>query len=772
MTDYPMNSRCVRLTGAAGTLLMLLCQHASDSNAADPLPASTPIPAVIVSDTRQKAALDPNLPATAEHLIARQLETRNVVNTEDALKYLPNMAIRKRFIGDENATISVRGNGTSQTARGLVYTDGLLLSNFLGNTHSFPPRWSMIFPEDLSRVDVIYGPYSALYPGNSMGATVVLTTKMPTRLEATVKAQVFSQRFHLFGVDDHYDGNKSTVSLGNRIGKLAFLIGADHLNNTGQPFVFASQPQSNVPAGPTAVPVTGAHFYTDANGAPATIVGVNGEGRERVTQDQVKLKASYALTPQLQAGLTYGYWVQSVANLTASDLHDGAGMPVKAGLVNIGGYQYSLPESLFAPASSASENRLFGLSLKSSYRQGWNYSAIASHFDVVKNLARSAASGLSTRRRGSATDGHGTGWTTLDLLADYRPMTPAAASHSPTLGYHYDHYQSISTTRTVADWRSGKVADGDFANSFGGQTATWALFAQDAWRLDARWKLTAGLRYERWRAFDGARATTLSAQDYAGRKQSAWSPKAALAWQASPDLLLRAALGRAWRFPTVSELFQGSLSGSTLVNNDPSLRPEKDLSKELSAEWQVAPGTVRTSLFEDDVRDTLFSQTNSTVLPNVTNIENIDRVRSRGAELAYIGENLFVSGLDLDASLGYTRAIILANGKAPETVGNKFYRIPLWRANLAATYRVDQRLSTMLGGRYSGRQYNTLTNTDNHPDTFGGTSNFLVFDSKLTFKPTARTEIGLGVDNLTDRRYFVYYPYPGRTVYLEAKVSL
>lgn len=143
-------------------------------------------PAVFITGAREKRVLDPNLPASSERITAEQLQNLNVVNTEDALKYMPNMAIRKRFIGDENATISVRGNGTSQTARGLVYADGLLLSNLLGNTHSFPPRWSMVFPEDIAQVDVIYGPFSALYPGNSMGATVAITTKMPTDRKSVV----------------------------------------------------------------------------------------------------------------------------------------------------------------------------------------------------------------------------------------------------------------------------------------------------------------------------------------------------------------------------------------------------------------------------------------------------------------------------------------------------------------------------------------------------------------------------------------------------------
>ncbi|MEO6918495.1 MAG: TonB-dependent receptor [Collimonas sp.] len=728
------------------------------------------VPEVFVTATREKRVLDPNLPASSERITAEQLQNLNVVNTEDALKYMPNMAIRKRFIGDENATISVRGNGTSQTARGLVYADGLLLSNFLGNTHSFPPRWSMVFPEDIAQVDVIYGPFSALHPGNSMGATVAITTKMPTKLEAMAKTQVFSQQFNLFGVDGHFDGNKSTAAIGNKVGDLSFLLGIDHLSNAGQPFVYASQPRSTRAAGAAATPVTGAYPYTDPNGAPATIFGINAEGAERAVQDQFKFKAVYDINPALQAGFTFGYWRQQVSNSTQTFLRDAKGNPVYSGLVNIGGYQYNLPASLFAPAASESENQLYGLTLKSRNVSGWNYSAIASYFDVSKSISRSANSGLTSNLSGVATFGDGSGWKTLDLSADYKPAAISAGSHWPTIGYHYDNYFLENTTVNLNNWRSNDSSG--FNNAFAGKTETQALLAQDAWQLSQLWKLTYGLRYEDWRAYDGARATAGSAQRYDNRSLSYWSPKVALAYKASPDLTLRLATGRAYRFPTVSELFQGSLTGSTLVNNDPNLKPENDLAKELSAEWAHFNGTLRMSLFEDDVKNTLFSQTNTTVFPNVTSIQNIDRVRSRGIELSYAAEDVLLRGLDLSASVGYTRSIILENSKNPATVGKNFYRIPLWRTNLIGSYRINDQATAMLAGRYSGRQYNTLTNTDINPDTFGGASSFLVYDSKLTFKPTRNTELGIGIDNLTNRRYYVYYPYPGRTFYLEAKVSL
>ncbi|WP_211472873.1 TonB-dependent receptor [Collimonas humicola] len=760
--------RSCALSAALLPLSFSLPIFAQSAHAADDVHA---VPEVFVTGAREKQVLDPNLPASSERITAEQLQNLNVVNTEDALKYMPNMAIRKRFIGDENATMSVRGNGTSQTARGLVYADGLLLSNLLGNTHSFPPRWSMVFPEDIAQVDVVYGPFSALYPGNSMGATVAITTKMPTRLEAMLKTQVFSQQFKLFGVDGHFDGNKSTAAIGNKVGDLSFLLGIDHLSNAGQPFVYASQPRSTQAAGAAAIPVTGAYSYTDPNGAPATIFGVNAEGAERALQDQFKFKAAYDITPTLQAGFTFGYWRQQVSNSTQTFLRDAKGNPVYSGLVNIGGYQYKLPESFFAPAASESENQLYGLTLKSRNASGWNYSAIASYFDVAKSISRSANSALAGNPGGVATFGDGSGWKTLDLAADYKPAAVAAGSHWPTFGYHYDNYFLENTTYNLSNWRRSDGSD-SFNNAFAGKTETQALFAQDAWQLNQLWKLTYGLRYEDWRAYDGARAVTGSARRYADRSLSYWSPKAALSYKAGSDLTLRFSSGRAYRFPTVSELFQGSLTGSTLVNNDPNLKPENDLAKELSAEWAHFNGLLRMSLFEDDVKNTLFSQTNTTVFPNVSSIQNIDRVRSRGIELSYAAEDVLLRGLDLSASVGYTRSIILENSKNPATVGKNFYRIPLWRSNLVGSYRISEQATATLAGRYSGRQYNTLTNSDVNPDTFGGTSSFLVFDSKLTFRPDRHTELGIGVDNLTNRRYYVYYPYPGRTFYLEAKVSL
>ncbi|MBV6303911.1 TonB-dependent receptor [Candidimonas humi] len=753
--------------GALWPLFTLaLPAYAADSAVSQVLPAIT-----VTGSRASRPATDPNIPSTTESVTRDQLQNRNIVNTEDALSYLPNLAVRKRYIGDQNSIIAVRGTSNTQSARGLVYVDGLLVSNLLGNSYSFPPRWSMAFPDDIDRVDVAYGPFSALYPGNSLGATVLITTHMPDAFEANVDTKAFSQHFDLFGVDRSFNGSETSASIGDKVGKLSYLIGANHLENTSQPLQFATLPLSSTPATSADVPVTGAKFYDNQTGARTAVLGVNGEGMVHTVQDQFKLKLQYDFTPFVQGGFTLGYWRDSYRDGDSTFLRDAAGNPVYQGKVDIGGYEYAIPASAMAPSSGEAENWLYGLSLKTHHATGWNGHAILSYYDVSHSVSRQADQGDGVGP-GTVTLGDGTGWKTADLQATYTPATPRAGlgAHWLTFGYHFDTYATQNVTYDSLDWR---VGDHDaLDNAYAGHTRTQALYAQDAWRFLPGWKLVYGLRYEDWRAYGGSQTLGDVRLPYPEAGQRHVSPKASLSFDLTDDVTLRASIGRAYRFPTVGELFQGRITGTNLVNNNPNLQPEDDLSKELSVLWAHGNGLYRVSLFQDDVKNTIFSQTDTTVLPNVTSFQNIGLVRSRGVEVSYQGQDVVIKGLDLLANAAYTQSRILANAQNPATVGNYFYRVPLWRANLAATYHFNDRAALTGAVRYSGRQYNTLTNQDSNPNVFGGTSTYTVADAKFSYRLNRHVDLSLGVDNIFDQRYFVYHPYPGRTFYFEAKIRL
>ncbi|MEK7323261.1 MAG: Plug domain-containing protein [Pseudomonadota bacterium] len=83
--------------------------------------AAQQLPAVTISEDR--SPVDADLAASTESITADTLQHLNIPNTEDAIKYMPNLRVRKRFIGDRNAPIEVRGTSNIQGGRGLVLAD-------------------------------------------------------------------------------------------------------------------------------------------------------------------------------------------------------------------------------------------------------------------------------------------------------------------------------------------------------------------------------------------------------------------------------------------------------------------------------------------------------------------------------------------------------------------------------------------------------------------------------------------------------------------------
>src|SRR5262249_41995864 len=145
---------CALSVGATG-----LASIASADDNDDPVKE---LGTVTVIGTRP-TSLPTQIPTTIEGTTAAEIEDRiNATDSEDALKYFPSLLVRKRFVGDyDHAVLATRASGTGNSARSLVYADGILLSNLLGNGATFTPRWGMVAPEQIERVDVLYGPFSA-----------------------------------------------------------------------------------------------------------------------------------------------------------------------------------------------------------------------------------------------------------------------------------------------------------------------------------------------------------------------------------------------------------------------------------------------------------------------------------------------------------------------------------------------------------------------------------------------------------------------------------
>src|SRR3954469_1136647 len=73
------------------------------------------------------ATFDQKAPAVTQQVLGSELQALNLATTVSALRNLPNLFIRERFIGDKNSPVGIRGTSNRQTGRTVVLADGMLL---------------------------------------------------------------------------------------------------------------------------------------------------------------------------------------------------------------------------------------------------------------------------------------------------------------------------------------------------------------------------------------------------------------------------------------------------------------------------------------------------------------------------------------------------------------------------------------------------------------------------------------------------------------------
>jgi iron complex outermembrane receptor protein len=732
----------------------------------------THLETVVITGGRP-TSLPAQIPTTIEGITGAQVEDRiNAVDSEDALKYLPSLNVRKRYTGDyDHAVLASRASGTGNSARSLVYADGILLSNLLGNGATYTPRWGLVTPEEIERVDVLYGPFAAAYPGNSVGAVVDFQTRMPTKREAHVKLSGHSQGFKLYRTDDRYDGWQGSASLGDRSGAWSYWIDVSRLDSDAQPIGFANKLLSAGVPGGGGIPVTGAVAGRNPSNRDWWLIGATSQ--THTVQDHAKFKLAWDITPQLRASYTFGWWRNEATRVADSYLRDLAGNPVTtATRVNIDGRAYDIRASDFAPSRGTLEHAMHGLSLKKHSRDTFDWEIAASLYDYARDLVRTPTvlvPDADTNGAGQVTDMHGSGWNTLALKGIWRPE-----DHTVEFGLQSD--RAALRTRvfgSAGDWLH--AGDGRQVSVFNGNTWLESLYAQDNWRIGDAWRATVGARFERWRAYGGelSNAVLAAPLGFPSRRETAWSPKAALSWRVSPDWTLKASTGRAVRNPTAAELFQGSIVDNAIVNSNPNLKAEKSWTSELSAETLNDKGSLRVTLFRETTRDALYSQPLLVSAGTTVNtVQNVGRIRTNGLEVSAQADDVGVKGFDLTGSLTFADSIITENAGFPGSVGKWQPRVPRWRATMLATWKANDHWTATLGGRYSGRQYGTLDNSDPNGEAYMGVSDYLVFDARVRYRFDRHWSAAVGVDNLNDRTYWAFHPYTQRTVVAEVRWDL
>ena len=260
----------------------------------------------------------------------------------------------------------------------------------------------------------------------------------------------------------------------------------------------------------------------------------------------------------------------------------------------------------------------------------------------------------------------------------------------------------------------------------GGRQRTLGIFGEDLIQLAPRWTLAASARFDDWRNFDAftltQAVTSTGAPNgppvnviYSDRSYNAFSPRLSLTNQLTSHVAWSASLYRAFRAPTLNELYRSFRQGTTITDANPQLRAERLTGGEAGVNvsgWQQRL-QVRGVIFINEVVDPVSNvpcpapQCVQTAGATTQLRENLGRTNAPGFALNGIAR--ITSRFQLMAGYQYVDAKV-SSSPGLALVGLWNAQIPHSVLTFQGRYTDPKRVSFSLEGRMVGQQFDDAAN--------------------------------------------------------------
>ena len=280
-----------------------------------------------------------------------------------------------------------------------------------------------------------------------------------------------------------------------------------------------------------------------------------------------------------------------------------------------------------------------------------------------------------------------------------------------------------------------------------GRQRLGALYVEDQVSLGSRSTLTLGLRGDTWRNDDARRTTGGSTSDLAARSEGALSPRVSLVHSPARGWTAALSAYRAFRAPTLNELYRSFRVGQVLTQGNEALEAERltgfDAGVRVAASSSLA---VRATVFQMTVDDPVANVTlRSTPALIERQRQNLGATRSRGLELD--AEWQLASSITLGAGYLFADARVRSFPADPTLEGRHVPQVARHGATVRA--RLAGRIGrAWLQARWVGEQFDDdLNQLPLAP--------FVTFDARLERPVAGGLAAFAAVENLSGRRYEV-----------------
>ena len=274
----------------------------------------------------------------------------------------------------------------------------------------------------------------------------------------------------------------------------------------------------------------------------------------------------------------------------------------------------------------------------------------------------------------------------------------------------------------------------------GGTEANESVFARVSVAGSSRLTLVAGVREDFWRSEPREAALETHSVSF-------FSPRVSASYRVTEDLALHAAVSRAYRTPTLNELYRGFRVGSVVTNPNASLDPERLTELEAGVLLTRQRFSARATGFWSQLDDAITNVTLD-VTPTLITRErqNTDTVRAKGMELEANFRPTALWTVNVLAALTSSR--FHATPAQPALEGNRVPQVPAYQLGGGVTYFDPRGFTGALQLRVVGAQFDDDLN---QLELRG----FTVLDASVSQELHSGLEVFLAVENLFDAEYDV-----------------
>ncbi len=675
----------------AGAVLAACGPAAAQAQDAAPASAAATLKPVVVTSTRIDVSPF-NAPASVDVVSGASMrDSRQQVNLSEGLGGVPGLLIQNRQNYAQDLQIAIRGFGARSTfgIRGVrLYVDSIPATLPDGQGQS-----SNIDIASIDRVEILRGPFSALYGNSSGGVIQVFTEEGSGPPLVTPSFTLGSDGMRRYGL-------KASGSTGSGIGAIDYLISSSRFTTDG---------------------------YREHSAASKNLVNgklgiqLDDDSKLSFVVNSVNLKAQDPL------GLNFAQFRANPRSVAAVATQFNTRKTVQQ---NQGGMVYE------RRIDASNQLRLVAYY---GQRETVQFQSIP---PGPQANPRHAGGVIVLRRDYGGIDAR---WTSRLTLAG-RPLTVIGGLAYDTLTEQRQGYENFIGTGVTQQLG---VQGGLRRNE---SNDLWNIdpYLQASWQFAGRWTLDAGVRYSTVRfSSDDDYIVGVNGDDSGDARYRKALPMAALRYQARPDLNLYAALGRGFETPTFSEI---SYRSDGLPGLNFGLQPSVNLSAEAGAKLRLSSGMLTAALFQTRTEDEIVSAGSNN---GRGTFQNAGRTRRNGLELGWEGElaqhwrtQAAYTWLDAKYRDSFCSPVCSA-ATVPVAAGNRIPGIARQMAFASLAWAPPQGWRAGVEGRYLSKIYVNDENDAAAPGYFvaAAQAGYLLQHQRWTLHAFAR------LDNLFDRQY-------------------